>query len=86
MPHPFLPDRPVDEAESLRSLGQGGLPLRAQRRIAEHNQAAQPLFTSTFSAAEGVVARSDRHHAHQPSHGLVRVSRRLLVLRQLRQR
>lgn len=56
MPHPFLPDRPVDEAESLRSLAQGGLPLRAQRRIHEHNQAAQPLFTSTFSAAEGVVA------------------------------
>ncbi len=56
MPHPFLPDRPVDEAESLRSLAQGGLPLRAQRRIAEHNQAAQPIFTSTFSAAEGVVA------------------------------
>ena len=56
MPHPFLPDRPVDEAESLRSLAQGGLPLRAQRRIWEHNQAAQPIFTSTFSAAEGVVA------------------------------
>lgn len=56
MPHPFLPDRPVDENESLRSLGQGGLPLRAQRRIWEHNQAPQPIFTSTFSAAEGVVA------------------------------
>ncbi|HEX3776292.1 MAG TPA: heavy metal-binding domain-containing protein [Polyangiaceae bacterium] len=56
MPHPFLPDRPVDEAESLRSLEQGGLPLRAQRRIHEHNQAATPLFTSTFSPAEGVVA------------------------------
>jgi uncharacterized protein YbjQ (UPF0145 family) len=46
----------VDEAESLRSLEQGGLPLRAQRRIHEHNQAAQPIFTSTFSPAEGVVA------------------------------
>jgi uncharacterized protein YbjQ (UPF0145 family) len=56
MPHPFLPDRPVDEAESLRSLAQGGLPLRAQRRIQEHNRAAEPIFTSTFSAAEGVVA------------------------------
>ncbi len=56
MPHPFLPDRPIDENESLRSLGRGGLPLRAQRRIWEHNQAAQPIFTSTFSAAEGVVA------------------------------
>jgi uncharacterized protein YbjQ (UPF0145 family) len=56
MPHPFLPDRPVDEAESMRSLAQGGLPHRAQRRIWEHNQAAQPIFTSTFSAAEGVVA------------------------------
>jgi uncharacterized protein YbjQ (UPF0145 family) len=56
MSHPFLPDRPVDEAESLRLLAQGGLPLRAQRRIAEQNQAARPLFTSTFSPAEGVVA------------------------------
>jgi len=56
MPHPFFPDRPVDENESLRSLSQGGLPLRAQRRIWEHRQAAQPIFTSTFSPAEGVVA------------------------------
>jgi len=56
MPHPFLPDRPVDENESLRSLSLGGLPARAQRRIWEHNQAAQPIFTSTFSPAEGVVA------------------------------
>jgi uncharacterized protein YbjQ (UPF0145 family) len=56
MPHPFLPDRPVDDAQSLRSLAEGGLPLRAQRRIWEHNQAAAPIFTSTFSPAEGVVA------------------------------
>ncbi|HTA93177.1 MAG TPA: heavy metal-binding domain-containing protein [Polyangiaceae bacterium] len=56
MPHPFLPDRPVDEAASLHSLAQGGLPLRAQRRISEHNRAGQPCFTSTFSPAEGVVA------------------------------
>jgi uncharacterized protein YbjQ (UPF0145 family) len=56
MTRPFLPDRPVDEAESLRSLAQGGLPFRAQRRIWEHNQAARPVFTSTFSPAEGVVA------------------------------
>lgn len=56
MPHPFLHDRPVAEDESLRSLAQGGLPLRAQRRIAEHNQAAPPVFTSTLSPAEGVLA------------------------------
>jgi len=62
----FLPDRPVDEAvEGLRSLAQGGLPLRAQRRIFEHNEAAEPIFTSTLSVAEGVVA--GRHRESRPS-------------------
>jgi uncharacterized protein YbjQ (UPF0145 family) len=58
MGHPFLPDRPVDEARSLRDLQQGGLPQRAQRRIYEHNTAARPVFTSTLTPAETLVARA----------------------------
>jgi uncharacterized protein YbjQ (UPF0145 family) len=56
--HPFLPDRPVDDAASLAALAAGGLPLRAQRRIAESRAAERPVFTSTLSPAESVVARS----------------------------
>jgi uncharacterized protein YbjQ (UPF0145 family) len=56
--HPFFPDRPVDEAQSLQSIAQGGLPLRAQRRIYETNApGARPIFTSTLTASESVVAR-----------------------------
>jgi uncharacterized protein YbjQ (UPF0145 family) len=56
--HPFLPDRPVDEAQSLRSLAQGGLPTRAQRRIYETSApGARSIFTSTLSPAESVVAK-----------------------------
>ncbi len=38
-------------------MKQGGLPLRAQRRIWEMSQSPQPLVTSTLSPAETVVAR-----------------------------
>jgi len=56
--HPFFPDRPVDEAQSLQSLAQGGLPLRAQRRIYETSApGARSVFTSTLTASESVVAR-----------------------------
>ena len=57
MGHQFLPDRPVDEARSAEAVTQGGLPLRAQRRIWEMGQAQQPLVTSTLGPAETVVAR-----------------------------
>jgi uncharacterized protein YbjQ (UPF0145 family) len=57
MPHYFLPDRPVDEARSLQSLQQGGIPLRAQRRIHEMNASERPVFTSTLTPSESVVAR-----------------------------
>ena len=57
MGHRFLPDRPVDEARSARAVEQGGLPLRAQRRIWEESQTATPLVTSTLNPAETVVAR-----------------------------
>ncbi len=56
--HQFLPDRPVDEARSTAQVQQGGLPLRAQRRIWELNQGQQKVFTSTLSVPETVVARS----------------------------
>jgi uncharacterized protein YbjQ (UPF0145 family) len=58
MTHPFLPDRPVDEARSLQVLTQGGVPLRAQRRIHELNAAGQKNFTSTLTTSETVVARA----------------------------
>jgi uncharacterized protein YbjQ (UPF0145 family) len=57
MGHPFLPDRPVDEARSTEAVQQGGLPFRAQRRIWEMTQAQRPLVTSTLSPAETLVAR-----------------------------
>jgi uncharacterized protein YbjQ (UPF0145 family) len=58
MVRPFFPDRPVDEARSLHDLQQGGLPLRAQRRIYEHHAVGRPVFTSTLSPAETFVARA----------------------------
>jgi uncharacterized protein YbjQ (UPF0145 family) len=59
MPHPFLPDRPIDEARSLNEVQRGGLPLRAQRRIYEHHvQGGRAVFTSTLSPAETFVARA----------------------------
>jgi uncharacterized protein YbjQ (UPF0145 family) len=56
MGHQFLPDRPVDEARSAEAVRQGGLPLRARRRIWEMNQAQRPLVTSTLGPAETLVA------------------------------
>ena len=56
-PDQLLPDRPVDEAKSQESVKAGGLPLRAQRRIWEMHQAQKPIFTSTLSPREGVVAK-----------------------------
>jgi uncharacterized protein YbjQ (UPF0145 family) len=53
-----LPDRPVDENQSLAHLAQGGLPLRAQRRIHELVHAPRPVFTSTLSTNEMVIAKA----------------------------
>jgi uncharacterized protein YbjQ (UPF0145 family) len=58
VPHYLLPDRPVDEARSRQSVEQGGLPFRAQRRIQELTASQQPVFTSTLTPSETVVARS----------------------------
>jgi uncharacterized protein YbjQ (UPF0145 family) len=56
--HPFLPDRPVDEQQSLASLEGGGLPLRAQRRLYELTHSQRPIFTSTLSPSEGLIAHA----------------------------
>jgi uncharacterized protein YbjQ (UPF0145 family) len=58
MPRPFLPDRPVDDAQSLEMLSQGGVPLRARRRIAEMHASERPLTTSTLTPSETLVARA----------------------------
>jgi uncharacterized protein YbjQ (UPF0145 family) len=58
MGHPFFPDRPVDEARSLWQIQQGGVPLRAQRRIHELVSSPRPIFTSTLTTSETVVARA----------------------------
>src|SRR4051794_33887588 len=58
MTHPFLPDRPIDEARSAQILAQGGVPLRAQRRIHELNASGRPVFTSTLTPSETVIARA----------------------------
>lgn len=55
---PYLPDRPVDERASLRALEAGGLPFRAQRRLAELATPGHQVFSSTLTPAESVVARA----------------------------
>lgn len=56
MSHQFLPDRPVDENLSRQHVEAGGLPLRAQRRLAEERAQGSPIFTSTLDPSETVVA------------------------------
>jgi uncharacterized protein YbjQ (UPF0145 family) len=49
----------ADQAASLESLGRGGLPLAAQRRLAELAADKQHLFTSDLSVAEFLLAREE---------------------------
>jgi len=58
VPHELLADRPVDEAKSKATVEAGGLPIRAQRRIYELQTSKNPIFTSTLSPSETVVARA----------------------------
>ena len=46
-----------EDARSQAAVQQGGLPLRAQARMAELGRGQQGFFTSTLSAAEGVIAK-----------------------------
>lgn len=59
MGHPFLPDRPVDLQQDRASIEAGGIPLRAQRRIAEMHGSQRPIFTSTLSPAETIICRQN---------------------------
>ena len=47
-----------EDKASQAAVQQGGIPLRAQRRMAELGAAPNGLFTSTLSAAEGVIAKA----------------------------
>lgn len=47
----------ADDAQSLEILKRGGIPLRAQRRIHELTHGPRPIFTSTLTPSETVVAR-----------------------------
>ena len=46
-----------EDARSQAAVQQGGLPLRAQARMAELGAGQKGFFTSTLSAAEGVIAK-----------------------------
>jgi uncharacterized protein YbjQ (UPF0145 family) len=48
----------AEDQASQQAVAQGGIPLRAQRRMAELGAARQGLFTSTLSPAETVVAKN----------------------------
>ena len=52
-----MSNNPQDDAQSLEILKRGGIPLRAQRRIHELNHGQRPIFTSTFTPSEGVIAK-----------------------------
>jgi uncharacterized protein YbjQ (UPF0145 family) len=56
-----MPPRPyIDMAQSLMHVGQGGIPLRAQERLAEEAGPHRRLFTSDLSVQEFVLARDAR--------------------------
>ncbi|MBS1992625.1 MAG: YbjQ family protein [Cyanobacteria bacterium SZAS LIN-3] len=47
----------ADQAESIRLLETGGLPLQATRRLTEQRQSGGNFFSSTFTASEYLLAR-----------------------------
>lgn len=47
-----------EDRQSQLAVQQGGIPLRAQRRMAELGAAPNGLFTSTLSPAEGVISKA----------------------------
>ena len=51
-----------EAAESQANLARGGLPLEAQKRLAEES-GARPLFTSDLSVDEFLLARSEGYEA-----------------------
>ena len=51
-------NRQFDEAESIRRIEAGGLPLRAEQRLQDARNAGSSFFSSTLSVPEGLVARA----------------------------
>jgi len=47
----------ADQAESIRLLEQGGLPLQATKRLTEQAASGKNFFSSTFTAKEYLLAR-----------------------------
>ncbi|HEY1955068.1 MAG TPA: heavy metal-binding domain-containing protein [Polyangiaceae bacterium] len=47
----------TEDEQSQELLARGGIPIRAQRRIHELTHGQRPIFTSTLTASETVVAR-----------------------------
>jgi len=47
----------TEDEQSQAILAQGGIPIRAQRRIHELTHGQRPIFTSTLTPSETVVAR-----------------------------
>jgi uncharacterized protein YbjQ (UPF0145 family) len=52
--------RPIDYASSLAHVEQGGIPLRAQERLAEEAGPQRRLFTSDLSVSEFVLTKDVR--------------------------
>jgi len=52
-----MPSRPIDLAQSLARVSNGGIPLRAMERLAEEAGPHSKLFTSDLSVNEFVLAR-----------------------------
>ncbi len=55
-----MPSRPLDLVASLSHVARGGIPLRAQERLAEERGERRRLFTSDLSVNEFALARDAR--------------------------
>ena len=52
-----MPRTPIDLAASLERVKRGGIPLRAEERLAEERGEHRRLFTSDLSVSEFLLAR-----------------------------
>ena len=57
-----MPARPIDLQRSLAQVSRGGIPLRAEERLAEEAGPHSKLFTSDLSVNEFVLARDAGCH------------------------
>jgi len=56
------PRAPIDPAASVERVRQGGIPLRAEERLAEERGAHARLFTSDLTVPEFLLARDAECH------------------------